>query len=224
MLNYHHGVSLCISGVKSISLPTNVTSMYQPMDQGIIRAWKANARADLLSQIVGPVDHRDELRVLGYKQKLGMQGLQYAHDAHVLDGIQILNRSIRNITANTVVNCWIHSKSGTMEQIKKCCNSTGKPHPSFSTLEHSPGLEVESMALVGPYRSTVMIEMQGESDEEDDDLYNLRCFDGTSCIDEELMSEAERITGLLGSLNMDDDQNAASYVTRKNDIVKWLQD
>ena len=99
-----------------------------------------------------------------------------------------------------------------------------KTTPRFSTLENTPRLEAECMELVGPYRSTVMNEMQGESDEDDDDSYNLRCFDGPSCIEEELMAEAESITGLFGSLNMDDDQNAESYLTRKNEIVKWLQD
>ena len=127
-----HGAALpTLSGVEYIPLPPDVTSVYQPMDQGIFRALKANARADLLSQIVGAIDHRDELRALGYKQKPGMRGIQYAHDAHALDAIQILNRSIKIITAKTVVNCWIYSKFLTREQIKKCCDSIGKPHPDF---------------------------------------------------------------------------------------------
>ena len=209
-----HGAALPTrNGLECIPLPPNVTSVYQTMDQGIIRALKANARADLLSQILGAIDHRDELRALGYQQKPGMRGLQYAHGAHVLDAIQILNRNIRKITAKTVVNCWIHSKKLAREQINKFYNSIGNPHPDFSTLENTLGLEAEFMALVGPYRSTVMNEMQGESDEEDDDLYNLRCFDGPSCNEEELMAKAESITGLFGSLNTDDNQNAESYLT-----------
>lgn len=95
-----HGAALPIlEGVEYVALPPNVTSVYQPMDQGIIRAIKVHARADLLSQVIETMHNRDELRTLGYKQKEGMRGLKYAHAAHVLDAIQILHRSIKKLTA-----------------------------------------------------------------------------------------------------------------------------
>eukprot|EP00171_Calliarthron_tuberculosum_P001152 IDg1152t1 len=135
-----HGEKLpVLPGVEYVFLPPGVTSIYQPLDQGIIAAIKANARREVLQQVVNNVESAEELRELGSKQKNGMRGLKYCYPAHVLDGIRALNFGLRQLDAYHISNYWIASDILAPEQIKNVFESNGFQPPCI--LENTPGFE-----------------------------------------------------------------------------------
>jgi len=122
-----HGTGLPpLQGVEYIPLPPNVTSLYQPMDQGIIRGIKSHARADLLRQVIKTLDSRAELRELGNKQRPGMTGLRYGHAAHMLDAFQIFNRAMEKITRKAVAHCWCKAGILSGSQTRIVCEGIGE--------------------------------------------------------------------------------------------------
>jgi hypothetical protein len=73
-------------------LPPNTTSVIQPCDQGIIRAFKANYRFLLSKFCVRNLDDKDELIMPNVKEAIFM--IKEAWD---------------NVSRETIVNCWRHA-------------------------------------------------------------------------------------------------------------------
>eukprot|EP00171_Calliarthron_tuberculosum_P001838 IDg1838t1 len=94
-------------GVEYIFLPPNVTSVYQPLDMGVLRALKTNARRHLLSQIMTNLESYNELYELGKLQKRGMRGIMYCHPAHVLDAIRAVHHAYSLLKPQHVAKCWM---------------------------------------------------------------------------------------------------------------------
>lgn len=86
----------------------NVTSVYQPLDQGTFIVTKTNARAKLLEKIVGNLFHHCELRELGKKQnENGVRDLRYTHPAHHLYETQCFNFALSKLYLMRVSGCWM---------------------------------------------------------------------------------------------------------------------
>lgn len=100
-----------LDGVEYAFLPPNGTSVYQPMDRGILIAVKTHARSRMLRTIISNLDSYDELRALGSKQRDGMTGLRYAYPAHMLDAIQCLNIGLSKVHPMHVANAWFKSST-----------------------------------------------------------------------------------------------------------------
>lgn len=64
-----------LPGVEYLFLPPNVTSVYQPLDMGLLQSVKLNARRWILQKLIENVERYDELYELGTMQKPGMKGL-----------------------------------------------------------------------------------------------------------------------------------------------------
>jgi hypothetical protein len=84
-----------IANVKVVFLPTNATSLCQPLDQGIIRAWKAYYRRQWL--------------------KFAIQEYEAEQDPdNRMNVLQALRWSMKawdeDITGTTIANCWLKSR------------------------------------------------------------------------------------------------------------------
>ncbi|KAL3694266.1 hypothetical protein R1sor_007917 [Riccia sorocarpa] len=90
-------------------LPPNVTAVYQPMDAGIIRAFKSHYRKRLIHL------------------KLERLQIGQAAEVDVYDAVVMLEKAWRvDMTAKTVKRCWIHSKLVDAEDILPDFNSAGE--------------------------------------------------------------------------------------------------
>ena len=87
-------------------LPPNTTSIYKPMDQGIVAAVKAHYRRILLDNLVDKVEMYDELQALAAKQKQGKRGLKYGCPATVLDACQIIKLCWESLSESSIAGCW----------------------------------------------------------------------------------------------------------------------
>lgn len=140
-----HGKTLPkLQGVEYVFLPPNVTSIYQPMDQGIIAAVKRHSRARLLQQTIEALPDREALRLLGKQQRAGTAGLKYGFGAHVLDAMRLLRYGMSKLTKRTVINCWL--RSGILNTVHR-----GKMHsilgePGQLIYVRTPGIEAEEIA------------------------------------------------------------------------------
>ena len=72
--------------------PPNVTSVYQPMDQGIIATRKTGYKNRLLSQLVQTAGS-NELQALAKQLPSGTSGLSYGCPPHVGDAIMLVKES-----------------------------------------------------------------------------------------------------------------------------------
>jgi DDE superfamily endonuclease/Tc5 transposase DNA-binding domain len=108
-------------------LPPNTTSIYQPMDQGIIAAVKAHYRRILLENLVDKVEMYDELQTLAAKQKQGKRGLKYGCPATVLDACQIIKLCWDNLSESSIAGCWaraacIHRSDAELQALREYSN------------------------------------------------------------------------------------------------------
>ncbi|KAL2644591.1 hypothetical protein R1flu_012178 [Riccia fluitans] len=88
-------------------LPPNVTAVYQPMDAGIIQAFKAHYRKHLIHL------------------KLDRLQTGQTSEVDVYDALTMLEKAWRvDVTAKTVKKCWIHSKLVRAEEILPDFNSS----------------------------------------------------------------------------------------------------
>ena len=96
--------------VKVFKFPPNVTSIYQPLDQGVIAALKVGYKSRLLGRLLETADRYDELQVLAKHLPAGHAGLQYGCQPHVGDAIMLLKEAWDSISPSTIAACWVHSK------------------------------------------------------------------------------------------------------------------
>ena len=61
-----HLVDLYHNGVQIEFLPPNTTSLLQPMDQGVIHAFKANYTGNCLQQLVDAIDEEEDFQLKVY--------------------------------------------------------------------------------------------------------------------------------------------------------------
>ena len=91
-------------------LPPNVTSVYQPLDQGIIAAFKAAYKAKMLKKLLNCIDNYNELAAMANRVGNGRKGLRFGHKAHVLDAALIVRESWDELQAESIAACWSHSR------------------------------------------------------------------------------------------------------------------
>ena len=90
--------------------PPNCTSVVQPLDQGIISAFKVNYKAEMVSDLVKAYSgNLVELRDNANKAKKGRKGLKVGCSANLLDASRLTSRCWDRITEETIVNCWRHA-------------------------------------------------------------------------------------------------------------------
>ena len=90
--------------------PPNVTSVYQPLDQGIIATIKTEYKRRMIGELIKSYDSFEKLQGLADLAKKGRKGLQFGCSANVLDASRIINDCWEILSVSTVVGCWIRSK------------------------------------------------------------------------------------------------------------------
>lgn len=65
---------------------------------------KRHARESLFSQDIEAISDRSEIRDIGKLQLARPAGLQYEHDARVLDAITIVSYSVAKLTQKEIAN------------------------------------------------------------------------------------------------------------------------
>ncbi|XP_072142338.1 tigger transposable element-derived protein 6-like [Dermacentor andersoni] len=90
-----------VTGLKSIHLeyiPASTTALLQPMDQGVIQALKARFRKGLLQKMLVCMDPNKEYKV------------------DILGAIHLIADAWRQLTANTIANCFRHAGFSSSDQ------------------------------------------------------------------------------------------------------------
>ena len=96
--------------VRVFRFPPNITSVFQPLDQGIIAALKTGYKSRLLLKVVETAESYAGLQVMARQLPNGCAGLQYGSPAHVGDAVMILKEEWDSITPSTIAACWAHSR------------------------------------------------------------------------------------------------------------------
>ena len=95
--------------VKTLALPPNCTAKHQPMDAGIIAAWKKRTKYELLGRMITQLPERAALRADAEQRhmKTGTKGLNEGHLPHVLDAMEVGRDCWDAITPATIAHCWL---------------------------------------------------------------------------------------------------------------------
>jgi hypothetical protein len=121
-----HTPSITHNGVRIVFLPPNVTSWKQPMDQGIIAAFKKHYKYNLLKEVIDFYENTEEevarLRDEANKLRSGGAGLMYGRPAHLIDAARIAVKSWDSVTATSITNCF--KKADIIKSWKKNTEST----------------------------------------------------------------------------------------------------
>lgn len=131
-----------LPGVEYAFLPPNVTSHYQPMDQGLIAAVKRHARSQLLKQVLEVMPRREELRAIGKRQRAGTAGLKYGYSAHVLDAMRMVQHGVAQLTQKAIVYCWIRAGILSKDHIKKALSTIDEEPTVY---KRTPGILAEEL-------------------------------------------------------------------------------
>lgn len=90
--------------------PPNVTSVFQPLDQGIIAAFKAGYKSRLLSRMVENIADYQQLQILAKQLPAGHAGLKYASPPNISDAINLTKEVWDSLPLSTIAACWGHSR------------------------------------------------------------------------------------------------------------------
>lgn len=109
-----------------VFLPPNVTSMYQPMDSGVIAMVKKNYRYRLLRNIFEVYEERESLREAAKRarMKAGTTGLNEGHSPHLKDVMDLLFILWNEIPASKIRNCWEKSTLVSFDQQRPTVDTT----------------------------------------------------------------------------------------------------
>ena len=102
------GIADPFGQVKIFKFPPNVTSIYQPLDQGIIAALKVRYKSNLLAKLVQTAGN-NTLLALAEQLPAGCAGVKYGCLPHVGDAVTILKEAWDSILPSTIAACWGHA-------------------------------------------------------------------------------------------------------------------
>ena len=81
------------------------TFIFQPLDQGIISAFKTGYKTRLLERIVSTSES-----LIMAKHPAGSAGLKYGSAAHVGDAIVLVKEAWDSLLPTTIAACWCHAR------------------------------------------------------------------------------------------------------------------
>ena len=90
--------------------PPKVTSIYQPLDQGIIAALKLEYKYAVLSKLVKNVERYDDLFEMASQLPSGRRELDYCQPPHYLDAAKVIKKSWDNLSPTKIANSWERSR------------------------------------------------------------------------------------------------------------------
>lgn len=102
--------ALTLTNVKVHFIPPNTTSILQPCNAGIIRAFKAHYRSDFIKQVIGQ-----------YKNNPGWTTKQ-VYEINLLEAMNIACSAWEEVSPNTIKNCFSHT--GIIEKLTSKTSET----------------------------------------------------------------------------------------------------
>ncbi|CAB1112838.1 unnamed protein product [Ectocarpus sp. CCAP 1310/34] len=88
-----------------IFLPPEITSVYQPMDMGILFVLKCRYKTEMVARLADLIEDWDTVRARKFQR--GCQGLSDAGQATMLDVTEIGSQKWRSFDVQTVITCWL---------------------------------------------------------------------------------------------------------------------
>lgn len=88
-----------MSNVKLYFLPSNTTSIIQPCDQGIIKAFKSHYRQNILRRLITYLDDNDKSTIE-----------EFSKTVNVLQALYLVKHAWSLISPESIANCFRHSK------------------------------------------------------------------------------------------------------------------
>eukprot|EP00178_Gracilaria_changii_P027519 TRINITY_DN8851_c0_g1_i1.p1 TRINITY_DN8851_c0_g1~~TRINITY_DN8851_c0_g1_i1.p1 ORF type:complete len:175 (-),score=19.80 TRINITY_DN8851_c0_g1_i1:3536-4060(-) len=136
-----HGTDLKDSRnqVTIMTLPPNCTAIHQPMDLGLVAAWKVRYCGLLLRKIVLDIEMRQQRRESNRALIAGMKEMNERHDLHLLDVSKMVEGSWSNASQSTIARCWVKAN---LLPLPHACNITSS-EGKMSTSQNSE--EVKAM-------------------------------------------------------------------------------
>ena len=120
--------------VSIAELPPNCTSKHQPMDMGVIAAWKQRYQSRLLTKRTELLFIQETLHqaATAKKMKKGEMSLADGKNVHVLDAAELGKTAWEEISQETIAHCWI--KADILPPIlhMNAVNNRGKPSPHIN--------------------------------------------------------------------------------------------
>ena len=96
--------------IRVVFLPPNCTSVFQPMDSGVIAMLKKNYRTRLLRKMLETYDDRENLHRSAARMRNGTRGLSEGYPPHLRDVMDILFEVWEEVKLSSVHNCWVKSQ------------------------------------------------------------------------------------------------------------------
>ena len=84
--------------IKVVFLPPNTTSILQPMDQGVISAFKANYLKETLSQLINSCDANDQLSIKEFWKQFNIKV-----------AIEIIDKCWKGLTLHCMNSCLLYT-------------------------------------------------------------------------------------------------------------------
>jgi len=112
--------------IRIIALPANVTARYQPLDQGIIRAFKSKYKAEYCRRVCNTLENWDSARESARLLPNGCRGVAEGCSPHMLDVLEIAKAAWDGVTRETIMNCWVKSTALPMSVQTELLSSSAK--------------------------------------------------------------------------------------------------
>ena len=108
-----------------IYLPPNVTSKYQPMDQGVISWMKKGYKYNMIKKILFIVENTDTfMKAINTRRGCGYDGFDQGCKPHIYDAIELMNYVWDKIGEDSIKKCWEKSKCVDFS-INNCSDDNG---------------------------------------------------------------------------------------------------
>lgn len=169
---YFGHISVELDNIEVLFLPPNTTSKLQPMDAGIIAAFKRRYRRLYIQRAV----------------EIEEAGGTNLYKVDLLTAMQCAKASWNEITANTIHNCFCHTKVSSLSMISQIIHILNAPHEAATAInvavtdleagaiEQEIGEGIQAIGVVTLFDVTNFINPAGENKSSLEEL-----------IDEELM-------------------------------------
>lgn len=189
-----------------LEFPPNVTSVYQPMDQGIIMAVKNHFKSEVLLRLIDAIDQWEAVRDVAKKTKRGHVGLGQGGSANLLDTAEIIHDVWTNKTpAETIINCFIKADCLDPRQTSVLKEKSAKWQRRKEKEGAAGGGEAGEEETKASERDTEVLEMDVEEEDE---------------AQKDWAEEMDRIADQLGQLKIPSSVSSASNTSRLPELAR----
>ena len=96
-----------LSWIHVITLPPNVTSRFQPMDQGVIAWTKKSYKYMIISELLDIYDDEENMEAaVASRRGRGYNGIDQGCKPHVRDAIERINKIWNDMPEESIKKCW----------------------------------------------------------------------------------------------------------------------